>query len=169
MEISKDDSGTDPMLSWLERAGRVQRREPWGRRHRVAQAQSLQHRAESHGGSDHCGVRRRRLGILILAFSWSVPSQERRFHLVSPARWKRFFLSGAASKDGCLGGVFGADKFGIKFCNANGCSTVFSEGGMPFLSTLLLAGGNIQLHKSAPPDTTGPGSFACIGDSGLGP
>ncbi len=43
----------------------LQRREPWGRRHRVAQAQSLQHRAKSHRRSDQCPVRRERLGILI--------------------------------------------------------------------------------------------------------
>ncbi len=71
----------------------------------------------------------------------------------------------------------GKDKFGIKFCNTMACSTdpAFMQNGQTFLSTRLLAGGNIQLHKPAPPGTTGPSltedqiTFACGGDdSGLG-
>lgn len=67
----------------------------------------------------------------------------------------------------------GVDKFGLKFCNAVGCSTDFTEGGLPFLSTRPLAGGNIQLHKPNP-STTGPSTpplemDACgSDDSGLG-
>jgi hypothetical protein len=70
-------------------------------------------------------------------------------------------------------GGAGVDKFGIKFCNANGCSTDFTEGGQPFLSTRLLAGGDIELHKPNP-STTGPSTppdeiTACgSDDSGLG-